>query len=185
MKRTVIILAVVVLAVATMLFVGARLSHNGATPAAASGMAPDFELKTLDGKVAHLSDYRGKAVLLNFWATWCGPCKIEMPWLVELNKQYASQGLVVLGVAMDDDAEQKATVQKDIRDFTAHMTVDYPILMGNTTVADSYGGVQFLPEIFYIDRNGKIAEHAVGLKGHSEIEDNIKKIVASQVASKQ
>jgi thiol-disulfide isomerase/thioredoxin len=183
-KRTVIILAVVVLAVATMLFVGARLSHTAANSSVASGLAPDFELKTLDGKLTHLSDYRGKAVLLNFWATWCGPCKIEMPWLVELNKQYAPQGLVVLGVAMDDDADKKDSVQKDIRAFTTEMAVDYPILMGSGKVADNYGGVQFLPEIFYIDRNGKIVEHAIGLKGHSEIEDNIKKIVASQVAAK-
>src|SRR5262245_45090021 len=70
-------------------------------------MAPDFELDTLDGKKVKLSDYRGKAVLLNFWATWCGPCKIEMPWFVDLQKQYKDQGLEIVGVAMEDTKTEK------------------------------------------------------------------------------
>jgi peroxiredoxin len=182
-KRNAIILIVVILAVAGMIFVGARISRNqkaGLQPpeapeVAVGQKAPEFELKTLDGKTAKLSDYKGKAVLLNFWATWCEPCKIEMPWLVGFNQQYGPQGFTVLGVAMDDDADKKDWVQKDIQKFTTEVKVNYPILLGNSKVGDTYGGVPFLPEIFYIDRNGKIVEHAVGLKGKAEIEDNIKK----------
>lgn len=185
MKRTVLILSVVVLVVAAMLFIGARMSRfAGGGRQVASGLAPDFELKTLDGKSVKLSDYRGKAVLLNFWATWCEPCKIEMPWLAELSKQYEPQGLVVLGVATDDFADTKPDVQKQIRDFTLEQKVGYPILLADNKITDAYGGVQFLPEIFYIDRNGKVNRHVIGLKGRGEIEEQIKSIVASQVAGK-
>lgn len=182
-KRNVIILVVVILAVAGMIYMGARISRNSkagldapnAPEVAVGQMAPDFELKTLDGKNAKLSDYKGKAVLLNFWATWCEPCKIEMPWLVDFHKQYGPQGFTVLGVAMDDDADSKAWVQKDIRKFAEDKQVNYPVLLGTSKLADTYGGVNFLPEIFYIDRNGKIVQHGVGLKSKGEIEENIKK----------
>ena len=182
-KRNAIILIVVILVVAGMIYVGARISRNQKaglqtpeeTELAVGTMAPDFQLKSLDGKTAKLSDYKGKAVLLNFWATWCEPCKIEMPWLVDFNKQYASQGFTVIGVAMDDDADSKDWVQKDIKKFADEKQVNYPVLLGNGKVGDAYGGVNFLPEIFYIDRSGKIVQHAVGLKGKGEIEENIKK----------
>jgi peroxiredoxin len=182
-KRNVIILIVVVLVVAGMIYLGARISRSqkaGLEPPTAAEVAvgqpaPEFQLKTLDGKTAKLSDYKGKAVLLNFWATWCEPCKIEMPWLVEFNKQYGPQGFTVLGVAMDDDADNKEWVQKDIRKFADDMKVNYPVMLGNGKVGDTYGGVPFLPEIFYIGRDGKIVDHAVGLHGKGEIEEDIKK----------
>src|SRR5690242_16222960 len=95
--------------------------------------APDFVLKDLDGKKVKLSDYRGKAVLLNFWATWCPPCKVEMPWFVDLQKQYGNDGLVVLGVAMDDS--EPGTIAK----FANEMGVNYPVLLGTDKVSDDYG----------------------------------------------
>ena len=113
-------------------------------------------------------------MLLNFWATWCAPCKIEMPWFVELQKQYGPQGLQIVGVAMDDASP------KDIADFAKEMGVNYPVLLGKESVGDAYGGVQFLPENFYIDRNGKLVARAFGLKSRSEIEDEIKAIIASK-----
>jgi peroxiredoxin len=182
-KRNAIILVVVILVVAGMIYVGARISRKSnagleapeAPEVAVGQMAPDFQLKTLDGKTAKLSDYKGKAVLLNFWATWCEPCKIEMPWLVDFYKQYGPQGFTVLGVAMDDDADSKDWVQKDIKKFAEDKQVNYPVLLGNGKVGDTYGGVPFMPEIFYIDRQGKIVQHVVGLKGKGEIEENIKK----------
>ena len=178
-------LAAVVVVVALMIFEGARMSRNpkpggpsGKTPEQQSTLspgsaAPDFELKSLEGKNVKLSDYRGKAVLLNFWATWCAPCKIEMPWFVELNKKYQAQGLVIVGVAMDDSSEDEITK------FAKEMGVNYPILLGKDAVGDAYGGVQFLPSTFYIGRDGKIVKSNFGILGESDIEDNIKLALAS------
>ena len=176
MKRNALVLLLVILVVTGMLLIGRNLARRSVRPGsalAAAGnvrgqVAPDFELETLEGKKVHLSDYRGKAVLLNFWATWCPPCKIEMPWFVELQKQYGPQGFVVLGVAMDDAG--KDTIAK----FTAQMGLNYPTLLGSDKVADSYGGVDALPTTFYIGRDGKIVSRVFGLVNHSDVEDNIR-----------
>ncbi len=132
-------------------------------------MAPDFGLESLDGKTVRLSDFRGKAVLLNFWATWCQPCKIEMPWFEQLQKQYAHEGLQVIGVAMDDASNE------DIAKFAKNLGVDYPILLGKENVGDAYGGVQFLPATFYVGRDGRVVDKVFGLKGRDEIEEIVKK----------
>src|SRR5271157_1769006 len=138
--------------------------------------APDFELVSLDGKKVRLSDYRGKAVLLNFWATWCSPCKVEMPWFVDLQNRYASDGLVILGIAMDDSDAPK------IAQFASEMGVNYPVLLGTDQVSEQYGNVEFLPTSFYIDRDGKIVGKGTGLLARSEIEDNVRKALASPIA---
>jgi len=138
--------------------------------------APDFELTSLDGRRVKLSDYRGKAILLNFWATWCSPCKVEMPWLVDFQKKYGSDGLVVLGVAMDDTDAPK------ISEFAHEMGVNYPILLGTDKVSEDYGNVQFLPTSFYIDRDGKFVGKGVGVITRKEFEDNIQKALASRTA---
>jgi thiol-disulfide isomerase/thioredoxin len=175
-KRDPIVILVVAVVVSLMLVFGFKLarrpSHGtSATFQAKGGVAPDFALQSLDGKTIRLSDFRGKPVVLNFWATWCEPCKIEMPWFVELQKQYAAGGLQFIGVAMDDASE------KDIAAFAKDMGVNYPILIGKEDVGNAYGGVQYLPETFYIDREGKVVDRMFGLKGRGEIEDNIKKIL--------
>src|SRR5271167_1710355 len=139
-----------------------------------STIAPDFSLESLDGKTMRLSDLRGKAVLLNFWATWCGPCKIEMPWFVDLQKQYGPQGLQIVGVAMDDASKE------DIAKFAKDMGVNYPILIGKEAVGDQYGGVPALPETFFIGRDGKIVDKIMGLRGKSEIEEDIQKALDTQ-----
>ena len=185
MKRDPVVIIVVAMVVSLMLVLGfnlARRPPRGTTSAGLqtkNGLAPDFTLQSLDGKTVRLSDFRGKAVVLNFWATWCQPCKIEMPWFVELQKQYGPDGLQFLGVAMDDAST------KDIADFANSMGVNYPILIGKETVGDVYGGVQFLPETFFIDRDGKVLDRIFGLKGRGEIEDDIKKILGpGKVAQK-
>jgi peroxiredoxin len=135
--------------------------------------APDFNLLTLDGQKVKLSDYRGKAVLLNFWATWCPPCKVEMPWFVDLQKQYAKDGLVVLGVAMDDS--EPAQIAK----FAGEMGVNYTVLLGTDKVSDDYGEVQYLPTTFFIGRNGAIVDKLTGLLDRKDIEDDVKKTLAT------
>jgi cytochrome c biogenesis protein CcmG/thiol:disulfide interchange protein DsbE len=127
--------------------------------------APDFELKTLDGKAVHLRDYRGKAVLLNFWATYCVPCKEEMPWLVAFQKQYGPKGLVILGIAMDQSIDP-------IRKFAAKMEVSYPVLIGNQRTADQYY-VKGLPVSIFIDRNGRITDQVPGGASRSFLENEI------------
>lgn len=131
--------------------------------------APDFILPSLDGRKVKLSDFRGKAVLLNFWATWCPPCKVEMPWFEDLQKQYAQDGLVVLGVAMDDS--EPATIAK----FASDLGVNYPVLLGTDKVSDDYGDVQYLPTTFYIARDGTIVDKMTGLLDRKEIESAVRK----------
>ena len=135
--------------------------------------APDFNLLTLDGQKVKLSDYRGKAVLLNFWATWCPPCKVEMPWFVDLQKQYAKDGLVVLGVAMDDS--EPAQIAK----FASELGVNYTVLLGTDKVSDDYGDVQYLPTTFFIGRNGAIVDKLTGLLDRKDIEDDVKKALST------
>jgi peroxiredoxin len=182
-KRSPLTLVVVAFAVALMLYVGFHSARRSGTAFAShltqSSPAPDFSLESLDGKTMKLSDLRGKAVLLNFWATWCGPCKIEMPWFVELQNQYAAQGLQIVGVAMDDASKE------DIRKFAKDMGVNYPILIGKESVGDQYGGVPALPESFLIGRDGKIVDKIIGLRGKAEIEDAIKKALNTQAATNQ
>jgi thiol-disulfide isomerase/thioredoxin len=179
-NRNPLILVVVAFMVALMLYFGyhqARRTGAGSIPRLTqASLAPDFSLESLDGKTLRLSDLRGKAVLLNFWATWCGPCKIEMPWFVDLQKQYGSQGLQIVGVAMDDASKE------DISKFAKDMGVNYPILIGKESVGDQYGGVPALPESFLISRDGKIVDKIIGLRGKAEIEDAVKKTLETQPA---
>jgi cytochrome c biogenesis protein CcmG/thiol:disulfide interchange protein DsbE len=132
--------------------------------------APDFTLKSLTGESVKLSDFRGKVLLLNFWATWVGPCRILTPWLVELQSQYGPQGLRVVGVSLDDDA-----TKVEIGEFADTMRVNYPILMGDEKVANAYGGIPAMPVTFVVGRDGKTVDRIIGLKGKGEIEDVIKK----------
>jgi thiol-disulfide isomerase/thioredoxin len=192
-NRNVIFVLCVVVAITGLLLVGKRASKppgsssvsvDGgaqASPAPVQGagdppkgsVAPTFELKSIpDGKKVALASLRGKAVLLNFWATWCGPCKIEMPWLVDLQKKYGPEGLQIVGVAMDD------TEDKDIADFAHKMGVNYMVLKGTEKVGDLYGGIDRLPLTYFVDRSGKVVDEIVGLHSASDIEDAIKKTLA-------
>lgn len=137
------------------------------TPKSGS-LAPDFTLKDLKGKSVQLSSFKGKVVVVDFWATWCEPCKIEMPWLVDLQKKYGPQGVQVLGVAMDDADD------RTIGEFARKMGVNYPVLRGTEALADLYGGLDGLPATFFVDRSGKISDEAMGLMSQSVIEDSIK-----------
>jgi thiol-disulfide isomerase/thioredoxin len=180
-ERNPLALVVVALIVAGMLYFGFHMARRPGPEAPAvlskTTPAPDFTLESLEGKNMRLSDFHGKAVLLNFWATWCGPCKIEMPWFVDFQKEYGPQGLQIVGVAMDDSSKE------DIAKFAKDMGVNYPVLLGKEAVGDEYGGVPALPESFFIGRNGKIVDKIIGLKGKAEIEDSIKKALDTSASS--
>ncbi len=146
--------------------------------------APAFSLDSLNGNAVSLAGYRGKALLINFWATWCGPCKVETPWLVELRNKYAAQGFEVLGIDTegdDLDKSDKAGWAKDqsaVNKFVADMKVPYPVLLGGDSISREYGGLDDLPTSFFVDRSGKVVAAQVGLTSESEIEGNIKKALA-------
>jgi peroxiredoxin len=134
--------------------------------------APDFELRSLDGQSVRLSSLRGKPVLLNFWATWCAPCRVEMPWLVQLDQQYKAQGVQIVGVSFDD-----AGADKNVAAFTKDKGVKYNVLFGNSSVADAYGGVRFMPQSFFINREGKITKTSIGLTSQKDLEDGIEALL--------
>jgi len=139
--------------------------------------APAFTLVTLEGKKVSLSDYKGRPVLVNFWATWCAPCKLEMPWLEDLQQRYAGQGLVILGIASDEAPKNviAATAKK--------LGVTYPVLLTDSKIETPYGGVNYMPESFYVDRSGKVLIETAGITdgqgGKDQIEANLKRLIAS------
>jgi thiol-disulfide isomerase/thioredoxin len=133
---------------------------------AASAVAPDFSLPDLSGKPVTLSDFRGKVVLLDFWATWCEPCREEIPHFVELQDQYRSQGLQIIGVAMDDGPQP-------VRDFYRQLKMNYVVVMGNAKVGELYGGVLGLPVAFAIGRDGRIYAKHIGATNIATLEREI------------
>ena len=134
-------------------------------------VAPNFSLKDVNGQVVKLSDYKGKVVLLNFWATWCGPCKIEIPWFKEFETSYKNQGFAVLGVAMDDDGWEA------VKPYLADKAVNYRVVVGNEQVSMLYGDVESLPTTFVIDREGRIASTHVGLISKGDYANEIKQLL--------
>jgi peroxiredoxin len=136
--------------------------------------APEFTLTDANGKSVKLSDYRGKVVLLNFWATWCGPCTLEIPWFIEFQQEYKSRGFEVLGISMDDDGWAA------IKPYVAEHKMNYRVLLGNDSVSELYGGVDALPTSFIVDRDGKIASVHVGLAGKSEYIDEIQSLLGEK-----
>lgn len=119
--------------------------------------APDFMLTDAKGASIKLSDYKGRVVLLNFWATWCGPCKIEIPWFVEFQNKYRDRGLAVLGVSVDENGWET------VRPFMAAHNMNYRVAIATGQVARLYGGIASLPTTFIIDQEGKIAAVHIGL----------------------
>jgi len=134
--------------------------------------APDFTLPSLDGKSLTLSELRGRPVLLNFWATWCAPCRVEMPWLVRLDEAYRAQGLQVIGIAVESG-------QKDeIAAFVRERGVQYEIVLGNSATLNEFGGVRFMPQSFFIDREGRITKVTAGITDESDLAEGIKALLA-------
>ncbi|MGB2879908.1 MAG: TlpA disulfide reductase family protein [Candidatus Omnitrophota bacterium] len=135
------------------------------------GMAPDFTLNDLDGKPFRFSSTRGKVVILDFWATWCPPCKAEIPHFVELYMDYKRQGLEIVGVSLDRGGA--ATVMPFARQFS----INYPIVIDDQKVTQDYGGIRAIPTTFVIDRQGRIVEKFVGYRGKEILEEAIKKLL--------
>ncbi len=139
--------------------------------------APDFELKDMSGATVQLSDYHGQVVLLNFWATWCGPCKVEIPWFIEFEKKHKDDGFSVLGVSLDEGGWDA------VKSYVDRSDVNYRVLLGTDEVAMLYGGVDSLPTTFLIDRDGKIASVHIGLVSKSEYESDIEALLGQKTTA--
>jgi cytochrome c biogenesis protein CcmG, thiol:disulfide interchange protein DsbE len=135
-------------------------------------VAPDFSLPNLAGGQLTLSTYRGKVVLLDFWATWCDPCREEIPRFVDMQNKYGNRGLQIIGVSMDDGPEP-------VREFYQRFKMNYPVAMGNATIGQAYGGVLGLPIAFLIGRDGSIQAKHIGATDISVFEKEIVSLLQS------
>jgi cytochrome c biogenesis protein CcmG/thiol:disulfide interchange protein DsbE len=134
-------------------------------------LAPGFSLTDITGKPLKLSDYQGKVVMLDFWATWCGPCRIEIPGFIELQKRYGGQGFAIIGISMDDSSEP-------VVDFYRQLQMNYPVAVGNERLGELYGGVLGLPTTLLIGRDGRIYAKHVGAADIDVFEAEIKQLLA-------
>ncbi len=164
----------------------AEANHVDLTPATtdASGMegmmapnmrgkrAPGFTLVDINGKKVSLADYKGHPVVINFWATYCGPCKLEMPWFQEMISKYQAQGLVVLGLDEDEGIDKQQIV-----DASHKIGVSYPILLPDDSVAKAYQLGDYLPETFYVGRDGTVVEQTVGVNSRDQMEADVRKTI--------
>ena len=186
MKKNLLLVLLAVTLVAVVVAVDKRWieknTAKAAAPAKAANLpdAPNFTLKDLQDKDVSLEQYRGKLVLVNFWATWCGPCELEMPWFIEFQQKYGDRGFTVVGLAMDEEGKPVVAPWLEKKRFDVNGTqlpVNYPILIGNDKVADQFGGLIGLPTSLLISRDGKIIKRFIGLVGHEkyvkEIEGNL------------
>ena len=170
------ILAVAALTVG-LYFVNSLWIAPLATPTAQAStdhpFAPKFALTDISGQKLNLDDYKGKVVLLDFWATWCGPCRIEIPEFVELQKRYRDQGFAVVGISMDDGPEP-------VREFYQQYKMNYPVAMGDSKLAELYGGILGLPTSLLIGRDGRIYSKHIGATDISVFEDEVKTLLTAE-----
>jgi cytochrome c biogenesis protein CcmG/thiol:disulfide interchange protein DsbE len=147
----------------------------GACPANAKPANLNFTLQDMNGKSVRLSSFRGKVVLLDFWATWCAPCKIEIPWFEEFQNTYGKQGLQVVGVSVDDPADK-------LQGYARVMKMNYPVLVGlrHDDLQDTYGPMLGLPTSILISRDGKVCDKHMGLTGKNKFEEEIKALLGAE-----
>jgi cytochrome c biogenesis protein CcmG, thiol:disulfide interchange protein DsbE len=167
--------------------IGVSAGFSGCTgsagaPAAPKVLAnePDVTFKDLQGKDLTLASLKGKVVVVNFWATWCDPCRVEIPWLIRMQQTYADKGFTLVGVAMDEDGKASVDpfVQSTHFDVKGQqMTMNYPIVLGNDELADKFGGMLGLPTSIVISRDGKIAKRYIGLVNEADLEKQIKELL--------
>ena len=166
-KKLLVLLAIVALAA---LYFFERSSHTAKPVTILGSVAPDFTLPQLSGAPLQLSDYRGKVVLLDFWATWCEPCRQEIPYFVDLQNKYGTQGFQIIGVSMDDGAEP-------VWEFYRQFKMNYPVVMGNAKTGELYGGVFGLPIAFLLDRDGRVRVRHIGATDVPVIEKEIVEVL--------
>jgi len=152
------------------LFVAGGARSTAYVKPGARKMPPDFALNDASGKSVKLSEFRGKVVLLNFWATWCAPCRVEIPWFVEFQKAHENGDFAVLGISLDEDGWDA------VKPYIDQQKVNYGIMIGNDEVAQLYGATS-LPTTLIIDKSGRIAATHVGICGKNEYEADIRAVL--------
>lgn len=162
----------IIASTAAIIFVIFGIFMIGTTSVSAQE-APDFTLTDIEGKQITLSDYKGKVILLDFWATWCGPCKMEIPSFIQLQNDYKDD-IVVLGVSLDQGGPSAVVP------FAEKMNINYPIVYGNGTVVQAYGGVRGIPTTFVIDQDFNIHRKYVGYQDHQVFENDILELTGLQ-----
>lgn len=151
------------------------MAFTSPLPSKVGDKAPEFKLKDLNGKEVKLSDYKGKIVLIDFWATWCGPCRKGIPDLIELQNEYKNE-IVVLGITLDN----KTNTAKDVDPFVKNMKINYPVLWTDDETIKNYGNINSIPTSFVVDKKGVIVSKHVGLVAKSEYVKDIKKAQANK-----
>ena len=141
--------------------------------------APQFELKDINGRIVRLSNYRGKVVLINFWATWCPPCRVEMPDLIRLQREHGKEGLQIIGITYPP--ERKARVQR----FARSLKVNYPIILGTHQLKASFSSEETLPLTIVIDRDGRVSDIISGILLREEFDEKIKPLLMQKEGEKR
>ncbi len=134
--------------------------------------APDFTLKTLENEDFHLYDYLGNVIIINFWDTWCPPCRVEIPHFIELYSKYADEGFLMVGIAFGREGKDK------VMSFAQEQGINYPLVIADQKVVSSYGGINAIPTTFIIDREGKIVEKVIGYRDKEFFEGKIKSLLS-------
>lgn len=188
MKKTLLVIGTVVVLIVATIFAdrATRVRAKADNPVMkadapkAAELAPELTLKDLNGNDVSLSEYKGKVVLVNFWATWCEPCRVEIPWLIDMQHKYGPKGFVLLGIALDDEGKSAVVpfVAKERFDVDGQkLPMDYKILIGNDEAADKFGGLFGYPTSILISRDGKQIKRVTGIIS----EDEMNKLIESQL----
>jgi thiol-disulfide isomerase/thioredoxin len=177
MKKGILITAGVIALLAIMVWADRKFPPASA-PAAGMGTpntptdAPTIALKDLKDQDVTMAQYKGKVVLVNFWATWCAPCKVEIPWMIEFQQKYAARGFTILGVSMDEEGKKVVQPFLDKERFDVNgqkEAMNYPILFGDDSIGEKFGGIMGLPTSMLFNRDGKKIRTIVGLVNHDDI----------------
>ena len=169
-SKRILIYGIVALCLLGVYLAGRRTAQKP-KPSATGNLAPDFTVTDIDGRKLSLADYKGKVVLLNFWATWCAPCRTEIPHFVEMQNKLGPEGFQVIGISMDDDA-------KPVREFAQQYKLNFPVAVGDDKLAERYGGVLGLPVNFIIDREGRIYARHLGATDVSVFDQEVQDLLA-------
>jgi peroxiredoxin len=174
MKNLKIIVAAYIIGavfIAAMLFGQDGAGVKDTNPTSKPAPAPSWQLRDVDGQTVHSADFKGKVVILDFWATWCGPCRVEIPGFIELQKQYAKQGLAVIGVSVDEASPT------EVKKFAQQLGVNYPVVLADANTTRAFGGIEAIPTTFVIDRAGRIIKQHLGFTEKEEFEKEIKPLL--------